>query len=286
MKKAIALALCFVLLISSSTGAFATAETDKKTCGTISVDFSKLEQGIILVSLENAVEYRRYKLVVEKEGAVYYYDEEENENPELKNARSEMVFVYFYDLYPGQKDAIIPLQMGNGAYRITLAEQIDGQYEPADRVYANLNIDPMIVWLQPNIKVNYSSAAVKADLKRELKWVVLPGATDKKKLESLANHMEHQFAYDFIAADKREAPEYTDVGDMIKHRIGLCEALSATTVAFLRLMGIPARLVIGRVGGGAHAWVEVYINGEFVIYDPSYREYKQHLPSYHPERYY
>lgn len=231
--------------------------------GQLFVDYSNLEHGTVRVAVLSPDDSLRYKLVVEHEGQVYHYN---------LNLESESI--------------IIPLQMGNGVYRLFLVEQVQDTiyHDGIGTAYLDLEINDMEVWLQPNVKVDFSSSE---SLLEELKWAVMPwDSTDNDKFNSIIRHIEESFSYDYIGSIKGTTPEYTNLNELLKERLAVCEGLSAMTVAFLRLSGIPSRLVIGRFTGKAHAWVEAFIDGETILFDPSYSDYKDHLEQYHPERYY
>jgi hypothetical protein len=70
---------------------------------------------------------------------------------------------------------------------------------------------------------------------------------------------------------------------LLGHRTGYCEYFAAAFAVMLRSQGIPARLVSGYLGGdyvptgayylvtqaSAHAWVEAYLDGAWVRFDPT-----------------
>ena len=65
--------------------------------------------------------------------------------------------------------------------------------------------------------------------------------------------------------------------------MGYCEYYAGTFAILSRLAGIPSRLVSGYYGGNynsvgdfytfkqqdAHSWVEVYLNGKWILFDPT-----------------
>ena len=270
MKKIVAFLLSFLLSMSclaslSSADATSKAPSTTMQCGQLFVDYSNLEHGTVKVAVLDPDDSLRYKLVVEHEEQVYYY------NLDLET-----------------DDIIIPLQMGNGIYKLLLVEQVEDTiyHGGIGTAYFDLEIDDMEVWLQPNAKVDFSSPE---ELLKELKWVIAPwDLTERDKFNSITEHMHETYGYDYITfiTRARTVKEYTDLNSLLKERIALCEGLSAMTVAFLRLSGIPSRLVIGKFGGGTHAWVEAFIDDETILFDPSYPDYKEHLKQYHPIRYY
>jgi len=96
----------------------------------------------------------------------------------------------------------------------------------------------------------------------------------------LAEHFSHDYTYSL------QVP--TTSGDPLEsfvfvHRTGYCEYFAAALAVMLRSQGIPARLVSGYLGGdyvpgggyylvtqaSAHAWVEAYLGGSWVRFDPT-----------------
>jgi len=62
--------------------------------------------------------------------------------------------------------------------------------------------------------------------------------------------------------------------DTIKRGVGVCSDKAILFVSFLRGSGIKARVIEGRYErasgtGGAHGWVEAFIDGEWVLIDPT-----------------
>ena len=72
-------------------------------------------------------------------------------------------------------------------------------------------------------------------------------------------------------------------GFLFERKTGFCSHYAGAAVFLLRAAGVPARLVGGYLGGSwqdngsylqvqqrqAHAWVEYYLNGSWVLYDPT-----------------
>ena len=77
--------------------------------------------------------------------------------------------------------------------------------------------------------------------------------------------MTDHFYYDYVAAllNARKKLGVPDINACWQKKRGFCYDLCALAVAMARACGIPAALVIGKVNGNAHAWVEV--NGR--VYD-------------------
>ena len=93
---------------------------------------------------------------------------------------------------------------------------------------------------------------------------------------SLSNKASKNFLYDFL----------------FKYKVGNCEAYASSTALLLRLMGIPARVVVGFHGAFynkdghyyfvtnslAHSWVEAYYKGMWQTVDTTPTDYTATIP--------
>lgn len=228
----------------------------------LSIDSTKIKQAAVEATILEPDSSLRYKLMV-THGEQYYY----------------------YDLYP-EETAVIPLQMGKGAYKFQLYEQAyDNYYNPVGKTKIYLSSkDENQVWLEPNVKVNYTAYTDR--LLTELKKWVSPDDSEKIKFQKISNVARYHYGYDYLAVIRKRLATYVDLDYILTNYLGTCEELSVLAVAFFRLEGIPARLVIGKADGRSHAWVEALINGKIKLLDPSVTEYVQPTVTYIPERYY
>ncbi|MBR3319442.1 transglutaminase domain-containing protein [Candidatus Saccharibacteria bacterium] len=262
MKKHTAikfLLCCIALLCFVSTASPQTIWKDNK----LYVDSSNIENATIEASILNPDPLLRYKLMVVHEEETYYYD-----------------------LYP-EETAVIPLQMGHGAYKLQLYEQVhDTIYDQAGKTKLYLSTEnENKVWLQPNVRVNYT--AYKDRLLEELRKMDLSNNSEKEKFEKISFVTRNHYAYDYIAPYSERLPTHVDFDFVLTNHIGSCEEMAALTVAFCRLEGIPATLVIGKANGKTHAWVKAFIDEAMVeVFDPSTTESRQEKTTYIPERYY
>ena len=96
----------------------------------------------------------------------------------------------------------------------------------------------------------------------------------------LQAHFSHGYTYSLqVPATSGDQLESFLLG----HRTGYCEYFAAALAVMLRSQDIPARVVSGYLGGGyvptggyylvtqasAHAWVEAYLDGAWVRFDPT-----------------
>ncbi|MEO8695353.1 MAG: DUF3488 and transglutaminase-like domain-containing protein [Acidimicrobiales bacterium] len=157
----------------------------------------------------------------------------------------------------------------------------------ADRLGKN---DRYVVWS------NASEADVAAPTSTELS---VPRAL-RQRLNSLANQIVRDagavsvtdkaraleayfldnFTYDLNVA---AGSSITDITTFLQRGSGYCEQFAATYAAMARVLGIPSRVAIGYrigtfaaadneyhvTGRDAHAWPELYINGNWVRFEPT-----------------
>ena len=172
-----------------------------------------------------------------------------------------------YDLNNTGEYDIFPLQLGNGRYQIILYENVLGkEYKSigSASLYAKLKSDnaPFLI---PNQYVNYdeSSDFVKvAD-------ALCDGIGKAESFYKICNYIKTHFQYDYVKAVTVKAGVLPNIKDAIKKHMGICQDLSALTVAMLRSQGIPAILEIGYADRQYHAWVKADIDGKKVLFDPT-----------------
>ena len=213
----------------------------------IVVDASHADQGYVMVKAPKTS--TKMKVLVKTSGAELKYD---------INGNGE------YEVYP--------LQLGRTNYTISLWAYVKnkGGYGKIGQVKVAANMeDELRCFLYPNQYVNYT-----ADSPCVLKATELcEGMTDQKEIfNTVCDYIKKNFFYDFIksvtvAGSSGMLP---DIEYCWNNKMGICQDLSALTCAMLRSQGVPARLIIGRLGSGtAHAWVLAVVNGEDVFFDPT-----------------
>lgn len=255
LKRIIA---CVILLTSICS--ITTAQIDQID-EQLFIDFTNLDNGTIAVSVLDPEPSARYKLNIQL---------------------GEINYLYGLDTSVA---TVVPLQMGNGEYSIELYKHLRGtQYQLLRFFRVTVEIDRRKVWLQSNVKVDFSSPE---KLLSVLSEIVSPTDSDMGKLDKITRYMRNNYKYDWITAAKRyDIPEYADLDRVLERKMGICEELAALTVALLRLEGVPARMVIGTANGIQHAWVQALVDGKVYRFDPSVDKYTQAKRTYIAQRYY
>ena len=172
-----------------------------------------------------------------------------------------------YDLKPDTSEEAFPLQLGDGKYDIILYKNVRGKmYAMCGSVSIQVkNKDKNAPFLHPNQYVNYSEDSDVVAKAAE----ICDGKNAKDSYYAIRKFVIANFAYDFIKAVTVKPGTQPDISGTFKKRIGICQDLSAMTVAMLRSRNIPSKLVIGYADKQYHAWVESVVDGEELRFDPT-----------------
>ena len=243
----LALAVCLAcaaadLLLPEASG------SNVKKNGKLVADCSNTDQGYVMV--KGAKSKKRLKVRVVSEAG---------KNRDTLN----------YDLNGDGEYEVYPFQYGNRKYSVGLYENVSGKkYAEAGKISLNVQMeDPNICFLYPNQYVNYNA---------ETECVVeagklCAGMTDPAQIyETVCDFVKKNFLYDYIKSVTVKAGVLPDIDGCWSTKMGICQDLSAVTIAMLRSQGVPARLMIGTLGSGTyHAWVTAIVNGEEKFFDPT-----------------
>lgn len=215
----------------------------KKKDGSLEVNVSHLEEGYMLV--RGGKTSKRLKLRV------------------TQGEHSVM-----YDLGNKNEFEVLPLQFGNGKYRLNLYKQVSGsRYSEEGAVSFNVEMtDVNLPFLYPNQYINYTPEN-QAVLKAEELCAGLE--TGREKYKVITEYVTHAFVYDFVRAVTTRGDGVPDVDYCFNKGMGICLDLASTSVCMLRTQGVPAKLVIGNANGQYHAWVQATVDGEEKIFDPT-----------------
>ena len=182
----------------------------------------------------------------------------------IKNGKT----VLDYDLKEDGTSVVIPLQLGSGAYEVSLFINVKGKKYSAG---GKLNLDVQlasdtICFLYPNQYVDYNLETAAVQKANEL-----AGGLSKPEdiYRAVTGFIESEFSYDFVRAKKIKAAVLPEIDGCFESRAGVCQDLSAVMVCMLRTQGVPAKLMIGYVGKYYHAWTTAYVDGKEVFYDPT-----------------
>lgn len=248
-RKVCSLFLSVFLILSTVSVAMAALWPDtenkgqKKKDGALEVNVSHLEEGYILV--RGGKTSKRLKLRV------------------TQGEHSVM-----YDLNNKNEFEVLPLQFGNGKYRLNLYKQVSGSRYTEEGVISMKVEMPDVnrPFLYPNQYINYTpenKAVQKAD------ELCAGLQTGREKYKAITEYVTHAFVYDFVRAVTTKGDGLPDVDYCFNKGMGICQDLAATSVCMLRSQGVPAKLVIGNASGQYHAWVQATVDGEEKLFDPT-----------------
>ncbi len=241
MRRILALTVTIIVIAMTTMGVSA-QEIDS---------IENLENGTVMVRYENESE-KAIKLMVEKSGERFFYDLDED------------------------YESILPLQSGDGTYRICVLEQkADNRYRIAlsKRIeYATkasnecfTNRSDLIDWEQTD--PIYKKAL---ELTEGLE-------TDKEKIMAVYSFAINEFDYDYDKINHIDGSYVPDPNTMLKEKKGICYDYSSAFAAMLRINGIPTRLVKGYNNeiDVYHAWNQVYNSetGLWVTVDTTFDAY-------------
>lgn len=194
-----------------------------------------------------------------------------------------------YNLDQDGEYVTIPLQFGSGTYQIEVFEQAKGD-EYAQVFVKNYKAeldDPNAAFLVPNLYVWYTPTTEAVALSFELCAGI---EDDMEKAKVLYAYVGDTVTYDYIKAlqvvsNKVYLP---DVDETLQTRMGICFDYASLLACMLRVQGIPTQLVMGNKlsANQYHAWNKVYIDGNWYLLDPTFKNTSYDKDDYVEDRIY
>lgn len=109
------------------------------------------------------------------------------------------------------------------------------------------------------------------------------GDTLDQKMKSGFLYMAKNFPYHRTYDHPKKASDLPALAiDLFKNKKGNCFRYAAAFACTARIAGYRSRVVIGDVLGSPHGWVEVLVNGEWLICDPDAQLPGYKVPDYKP----
>jgi len=243
--------LAVVTVIGVMLGSFAMAAqkvpaiAERKTGVTVykndraEIDASNLNEGYLLVKYTGG-KSTRIRVQVTKENGISYT----------------------YNLNNTGKVEAFPLTEGNGKYTVRVLENTTGtKYAIAHSASLDLSLrDIFLPYLYSNQYVSYTKDSAVVKKAAEL---VIGKTTDASKLSAVYNYVVDHFTYDFEKAKTVQTGYLPVVDSVLANQKGICFDYAAVMTAMLRSQNIPCKLVIGYADTTYHAWVNVYVDGEW-----------------------
>ena len=172
-----------------------------------------------------------------------------------------------YDIKGNGRFDLIPLNMGDGIYKVTLYRNVTGnKYQAIATQWVSVRLNrPDASFYIPNQYVDYSETSAVVDVAKSL-WK----ESEKEYYDAVVKYVRENYHYDYIKAVTRKNGMLPDIGKTIATGLGICQDLAALVVALLRLHGIKSKLVIGHADRQYHAWTVNTIDGKNILFDPTH----------------
>lgn len=191
-----------------------------------------------------STDYSSYKAIVEQDGVKY-----------------------IYNLVSGIDT--LPLQMGSGAYTVSLLGSNDGRrFRKLTEQTINVTLEENAVFLSSSQTVNWNDESEVAILAKEL---TKNAETDREKLEAIHNYVINNVSYDYKKATSLPKGYIPNSETTLEDGLGICYDFAALTASMLRSVEVPTKLIKGYSSYTPvyHAWNEVLIDGEWIVVDAS-----------------
>lgn len=165
----------------------------------------------------------------------------------------------------------LPLQMGTGEYKVTVAEGVGGnkfKVLTTQNVTLSANNEAaMFTASIPIVEHAASSTAIPA-----FKSLTADKPAELDKTTTVHKSVVESFSYDFSKAASVQSNYVPVIDSVYAAKKGICYDYAAVFAGALRSQGIPTRLVMGYMPGinEYHAWNEVLIGGSWVAIDTTF----------------
>jgi transglutaminase-like putative cysteine protease len=175
---------------------------------------------------------------------------------------------YYYMLKDSNTQ--LPLQLGNGEYKISIYENVSGnKYKPviSREIEISTKLEKVFTNSIQNIDFNSDMLAIKY-----ANFLVKDAKTDQQKVEMLYNYVINNIKYDYKKAESVKSGYLPIIDDTIIAKKGICYDYASLFAAMVRSQGIPTKLVTGYTENNEvyHAWNEVYINNQWITVDTTF----------------
>ena len=181
---------------------------------------------------------------------------------------------YNYDLPSDGTPIVVPLNMGDGAYRIRVMQNTSGNnYVELHAVDLDVTLESEFApFLRPNVFCDYDDASASTAKAREL---AADAANEGDVMRDVCTWVASSITYDYDkAAELSGTSGYVpDPDETLASGTGICFDYASLSAAMLRSLGIPCKLITGYVSpdGVYHAWNLVYADGSWTSVEFSVR---------------
>lgn len=171
-----------------------------------------------------------------------------------------------YDMPSDGTPIIVPLDMGNGNYTISVMQNTSGSryaelYSTSVNVKMNSDQAPFLV---PNLFCDYSA---NSNVVSKAKDLTKNAQNEGDALRLIYSWIENNISYDNEKADELNGKSgyVPNPDETLSTQKGICFDYASLAAAMLRSLGIPTKIITGYVApdGIYHAWNMVWIDGSW-----------------------
>ena len=98
-----------------------------------------------------------------------------------------------------------------------------------------------------------------------LNSIIKPGMTETEKIRTVHNWIVCNTTYNDKYYDRGDS--FNHVSNLLNNKTGVCQGYSVTFYIFMKQMGIPCTLVMGKTDTVSHAWNAVKLDGKWYYID-------------------
>lgn len=98
-----------------------------------------------------------------------------------------------------------------------------------------------------------------------LNSIIKPGMTETEKIRTVHNWIVCNTTYNDNYYDRGDS--FNHVSNLLNNKTGVCQGYSVTFYIFMKQMGIPCTLVMGKTDNVSHAWNAVKLDGNWYYID-------------------
>jgi hypothetical protein len=180
---------------------------------------------------------------------------------------------YFLPVNNFRFDDRIWLRFGPGKYEVNLyvpeitTEKRDYfRFFKVARFEVNSSAKQDLRYLLPSRGIESDSA----EIQNRSGQLVNGASTPREKAKAIYDYVAKNMTYDMEKYRKNEFHWSDSAIKSLRTKKGICQDYVFLTIALLRSAGLPARFVEGKAGGQRHAWVEVRVDGRWLVMDPTW----------------
>lgn len=176
---------------------------------------------------------------------------------------------YTYDLLKSKE--AFPLQFGDGSYKISLYQRVQGtQYRLLSQNTVAVDLpDDFVPFLGSSQVLNWTPDMASIG---KAKTMTAAAKTDAEKVQVVYNYITAKIKYDYAKISTLKSTYVPSIEDTYVTNLGICYDYSALFGSMLRSVGVPAKLIKGYKNDITeyHAWNQVYLNNKWVYIDTTY----------------